>query len=314
VHLLCSTQLEPEWATARLNLGNTFAWMRYPDKALDAYTQAVQLDPALTEAYRMLGHAFYARGDFAKASSVFRQLLSIEPDNAIAEHMLAATSGENVPDRASQAYVEETFDSFASSFDAKLARLEYRGPQLVADELARLAPEPAGALRCLDLGAGTGLCGPLVKPWTSTMIGVDLSPKMLERAARREVYDELVVSDLETYLRGEVGAFDLMVSADVIIYFGALDSLLFNAVRRLSPGGWLIFTLERASARLDDAFELGPHGRYMHGGEYVDTKLREAGLEVVARSEHVIRRELAESVKGWLVTARMPTAPAVEPG
>lgn len=307
-HLMVATSLEPEWATAQLNLGNTFSWMRYPDKALDAYAKAVEFDPTLIEAYRMMGHAFYARGDVEKTARVYRQLLSLEPGNPIAEHMLAATTGVGVPGRASRAYVEQTFDGFAASFDEKLERLGYRGPQLVAGELARLCPEPARALRLLDLGAGTGLCGPLVAPWAAMLVGVDLSPKMLQRAERRAVYDQLVVGDLETYLRGDVDPFDAMVSADVVIYFGALDGLLFAAHRRLAPGGWLIFTAERARPESEDGYELLPHGRYAHGGAYVDEKLCDAGFEDVSRSEQVLRREMGESVAGWLVSARRPPA------
>ena len=61
-----------------------------------------------------------------------------EPDDPIARHMLAACSGRDVPPRASDAFVETTFDSFAASFDAKLAKLPYRAPALVAEMLAEL--------------------------------------------------------------------------------------------------------------------------------------------------------------------------------
>ena len=40
----------------------------------------------------------------------------------IARHMLAACSGRDVPERASNGFIETTFDSFAASFEAKLAR------------------------------------------------------------------------------------------------------------------------------------------------------------------------------------------------
>ena len=65
-----------------------------------------------------------------------------EPEDPIARHMLAACTGRDVPARASNGFVEATFDSFASSFEAKLAILSYRAPALVA---AMVEDSPAAA-------------------------------------------------------------------------------------------------------------------------------------------------------------------------
>ena len=69
-----------------------------------------------------------------KAAAVFRGWLAEEPGNPMALHYLAACEGgQAIPGRASDAYVESTFDSFAASFDEKLASLDYRAPGLVAE-------------------------------------------------------------------------------------------------------------------------------------------------------------------------------------
>ena len=47
--------------------------------------------------------------------------------SAVARHTLAACSRPNVPPRASDEYVQQVFDSFADSFEAKLARLQLPG-------------------------------------------------------------------------------------------------------------------------------------------------------------------------------------------
>ncbi len=48
----------------------------------------------------------------------------------------------------------------------------------------------------LDAGCGTGLCGPIFRNISGSMIGVDLSPEMVEKARERKVYDELEVADI----------------------------------------------------------------------------------------------------------------------
>ena len=92
------------------------------------------------------------------------------PGNPIAVHLLSACTGDDVPARASDSFVEATFETFASSFDAKLERLSYRAPALVTEALARALPTPDRTLVTLDAGCGTGLCGPLIAPWVQRLI------------------------------------------------------------------------------------------------------------------------------------------------
>ena len=222
--------------------------------------------------------------------------------------MLAASSGKNVPDQASQGYIEQTFDNFAASFEQKLELLEYRAPEMIAAAIDTHLPKASKSLRCLDLGCGTGLCAPLISDWARELVGVDLSTKMLERAAGRQIYDELVTADLVDYLTESTEPFDLMFSADVFIYFGALDALLCGASRRLVPGGWLFFTLEKCEndSAVDLGYLLESHGRYAHTRDYVKEQVAKAGLELVAISEEIVRSEMKQPVPGWLVSAFRP--------
>ena len=114
----------------------------------------------------------------------YRDWLAREPGNPYAQHHLAASLGEP-PERASDAYVEQVFDKFAANFDSHLATLQYRAPELVAEALRASLPAPAAQYDIADLGCGTGLCGPLLRPWARSLVGCDLSAAMLERAAPR---------------------------------------------------------------------------------------------------------------------------------
>src|SRR5207247_6709381 len=152
-----------------------------------------------------------------------------EPGNPIARHMLAACSGRDVPSRASDAYIKRTFDSFAASFDSKLAKLAYRAPALVAEILADSDVDASKGLDVLDAGCGTGLCGPLIAPYARRLVGVDLSERMIDQARARNVYDELVRRELTAYLRESTSAFDVIVSADTLGYFGPLEGVVAPA-------------------------------------------------------------------------------------
>src|SRR3954452_16373462 len=175
--------------------------------------------------------------------------------------MLAACSGRDVPSRASDAFIEATFDSFAASFDSKLAKLLYRAPALVARMLSDSAGEAQASLDVLDAGCGTGLCGPLVAPYARRLIGVDLSERMLAQARARNVYNELVKGELTAYLCASSMAFDAIVSADTLVYFGPLAEVAAASANALRPGGKLIFTVEELTGGSGDGYSIGPSGR-----------------------------------------------------
>jgi len=297
--------IEPGHVEAYTNYGNLLVAQGHARKAILAYSKALTLRPYDEDAKRMIAIAYTSLGDLASATKIYREWLEREPDHAGVKHLLAACSGEDVPERASDAYVETTFDSFSKTFDAKLARLEYRAPELVAEALRQAVTSAEKRLVVLDAGCGTGLCGPLVAPYASRLHGVDLSSGMLERARARGVYDELEKAELTRYLQGLSAAYDLIVSADTLVYFGAIGDLLHAAARALRPEGLLIFTVEKADESGAPAgFRLNPHGRYSHSRTYVEQTLRSAGFAEVSMEDGVLRQEHAEPVAGLVVTAR----------
>ena len=128
----------------------------------------------------------------------------------------------------------DLFDRYAPTFDDHLrGELQYTLPEKITDAIA--AVRPAGLQDVLDLGCGTGLCGPLLRPWAEHLCGVDLSPLMIEQAKAREVYDTLEVADLVTAMRQAERGFDLLVAADVFLYIGDL-SPVFEAAALLIAG------------------------------------------------------------------------------
>ena len=97
----------------------------------------------------------------------------------------------------------------------------------------------------LDLGCGTGLCGPLIAPQADAIDGVDVSSAMLEQARKLGVYRELIHAILGEFLAVTASRSDLILAADVFIYVGDLAAVFLRSARRiLEPGGCLAFTVE----------------------------------------------------------------------
>lgn len=295
--------IAPSYADAFYNLGNALRECRRLAEAIAAYRECLALDAAHTRAHYRLGYSLYMSGARSEAAEIFRRWRDVEPGNPIPVHMLAAFSGEDVPRRASDDYVRVTFDGFAASFDdVLLHRLGYRAPQLVLEALAAALGAPRPDHDILDAGCGTGLCGPLLKPYARALTGVDLSAGMLARARARETYDRLCEEEITRFLASNPGAFDVIASADTLCYFGDLQALVEAARAALRAGGWFAFTVER----IDDArtYRIQPHGRYGHARSYVEEVLAAAGFEAVEAVSAVLRRELGAPVEGWVVRGR----------
>lgn len=302
-------RLNPEHIDAYTNLGVLLNGLKRSEEAVACYCKVITLRPKHREARRLLALAHCTLGEVDRAIQIFTEWLEEEPDDPIPRHMLSACTGRDIPSRASDGYVERTFDSFAESFESKLAKLSYRAPSLVSAMLDDSGIEAAKGLDVLDAGCGTGLCGPLIARYARRLTGIDLSSGMLAQAKEKRIYDELLQVELTAYLRDHPGAFDIIVSADTLVYFGALEEVTAAAAAALRPGGVFVFTLERAAADGVSEFRLELHGRYTHADAYVERLLAEAGLlPEIAHAE--LRMESAVPVAGLVVRARKPTAGA----
>lgn len=295
--------LNPEHIDAYTNLGVLLNGLKRSEESVACFCKVITLRPKHREARRLMALAHCTLGEIGKAVQIFEEWLAEEPDDPIARHMLSACTGQDIPGRASNGFVERTFDSFAASFESKLAKLSYRAPALVAAMLDDSGLEGAKQLDVLDAGCGTGLCGPLIAPYARRLTGVDLSAGMLSQAREKQIYDELLQTELTGYLRDNPGAFDIIVSADTLVYFGALDEVIGAAAGALRAGGLVIFTLERAKGEDAPDFRLELHGRYTHAQRYVERLLAGAGLRPeIAHAE--LRMESGVPVAGLVIRGR----------
>ncbi len=294
-------RLNPEHIDAYTNLGILLNGLKRTEEAAACYCRVITLRPKHREARKLLALAHCTLGEVGKAAKILEEWLEEEPENPIAQHMLASCTGRDVPDRASNAFIEATFDSFASSFESKLERLSYRAPALIGAMLEDFGVERSHHLDVLDAGCGTGLCGAIVAPFARRLVGVDLSEGMLAHAKDKNVYHALTKAELTEYLRDHSEAFDLIVSADTLVYFGDLTGVIAALAGALRPNGLVVFTLEHAVADSVD-YRLELHGRYSHARGYVERLLTLSGLQSkIIQAE--LRTEAGAPVPGLVIRA-----------
>ena len=278
------------------------------DGAAASYRAALERDPANLAALLHLARLLADHGREDELAPVRDQLRAIDPDNAMTPHLLDALRGVTTA-RAPRDYVVALFDDSAERFDELLTgHLGYRVPEQVAATLARLDPTRRFA-RAIDLGCGTGLSGAAVRDRCDALVGVDLAPRMLERARDRGVYDALHQADVVEFLDGRRDRYDLVIATDVLIYLGELAPLVAAIARRLTPGGWFAASVERS----DDAdVALRATGRYAHGRGYVEGLAARHGLRIAAFDPIDVRLEAGGRIAGWLfvLAAPLPATPA----
>lgn len=301
-----ATTLSPNNAAAFQNLGNALKSAERTDEALTAYRRAIEIDPRHCDAHLTLGRALYRFGRIDEAATVYRKWIEVEPDNPVAVHMLASCrGGGNVPAKCSEEFVRQSFDAFACSFDEVLGRLQYRAPELVGLSIRTAFPRANRQLAVLDAGCGTGLGGSWMRPYAKHLVGIDLSSKMVAKAQQTGLYDELRVAELTDFMDQHPNRFDLIVSTDTLIYFGALQSVFNAAAAALKHCGTLVFTLEvAADERTASGYVLNPHGRYSHTESFVRSTLVKSGFTVNEIRHDSLRLEMSLPVQGFVITAQ----------
>lgn len=298
-----ATQATPGNAEGWYNLGVCLRKEGDLEGAISSLRRAIACTAGYSRAYEALGMLLYQLGRAEEASDVYSDWYARDPSNAKANHMAAAMSGSNVPSRASDEYVRMLFDESAESFDSSLERLNYRAPPAIANALSQRVNGRLATV--LDAGCGTGLCGPLIRGSCGQLVGVDLSSKMIERARARNCYDELVVAELTAFLRQRPHAFDAVVCADTLMYFGTLETVFSAASGSLRGAGWFTFTLEALEPGSVYDYRLEVHGRYTHSESYTRAALAAANFDIDAFTRDTFRNERDQGVPGFLVVARL---------
>jgi predicted TPR repeat methyltransferase len=276
--------------------------------AADLLLQATELAPGFASAWFTLGEIREQLGERDAAISAFRKAQVADPEDRHGARLRLMRLGAERLDGMPQAYVRALFDQYAPKFESALVDdLGYRGPALLFKAVlaARAAiRKPAFFRRAIDLGCGTGLAAAAFARNVDHFIGIDLSPRMIEKARATSLYADLEVDDLLQGLRRkpDAGA-ELILAADAMVYVADLGPVLMEAQRVLVAGGIFAFTTETHDG---EGVILGEGLRYAHDAHYVRASVATAGLNLSQLEDHSARNEDNTPVPGLVVVAAKP--------
>ena len=248
--------------------------------AADLFVQATDLAPGFATAWFTLGEVREQLGDREGAVVAFRNAEMTDPGDRNGAGLRLMRLGAAELSAMPPTYVSALFNQYAPKFEAALIDdLGYRGPALLFKAVlaARAAiRKPAFFRRAIDLGCGTGLAARAFAAQTDEIIGIDLSPRMIEIARVTGLYAALEVAEIVEGLASKPDASaDLILAADVMVYVHDMAPLLHEAARVLTPGGLLAFTAETHQG---DGVILVEGLRYAHSAPYVRGAIAAAGL------------------------------------
>jgi SAM-dependent methyltransferase len=143
-------------------------------------------------------------------------------------------------------------------------RLKCNSPAIVGDILCRTVEangEDASRLRVLDLGAGNGMMGEVLKKeGLSRLVGVDILPEARTACLRDRpgLYDEYYVADfteLDDGLREEIDEWKIdCLTSVAALGFGDIPQRAFlQALDFVRPGGWAAFNIKTSFLEPSDA-------------------------------------------------------------
>ena len=273
--------------------------------AADLLLQATDLAPNFVTAWFSLGDIREALGERDAAITAFRKAWAGDPDDRHGASVRLMRLGAEPLAAMPQFYVQTLFDQYASRFEAALVGdLGYRGPELLFRavlSVRAVARKPTFFKCAIDLGCGTGLATTAFAKVVDHFTGIDLSPRMIERARLTGFYAELEVADMVQGLRSRPDASaDLVLAADAMIYVADLAPVLAEAQRVLAGGGLLAFTTETHAG---EGVILGERLRYAHAADYVSASVETAGLTLSLLEDRSARTENNLPVPGLVAVA-----------
>jgi predicted TPR repeat methyltransferase len=273
--------------------------------AADLLMQATDLAPGFAIAWFALGEVREQLGDREGAIEAFRTAQMSDPGDRNGAGLRLMRLGAAEVSAMAPAYVRALFNQYAPKYESALVDdLGYRGPAVLFQAVlaARVAGgKPAFFRRAIDLGCGTGLAARAFAAHTDEIIGIDLSPQMIELARASGLYAELQVAEILEGLSGRPDASaDLVLAADVMVYVHDLVPPLREIARVLAPGGLLAFTAETHSG---DGVVLGNGLRYAHGAATVRASIEAAGLTLNQLDAASARTEGGVAVRGLVAVA-----------
>lgn len=268
------------------DLGCDFAERGQWYDALFRFRITLYLAPQYPQARYNMGCCYYNLGHMDKAKVALMRALRENPTHADAIFMLGAIdpsvlSPEQRPQHMPQDLTIKFFTSVAADYNKSEAQNQYRGGKVVAEQVKPLLPEKGYTV--VDLGCGSGIASIPYRSLAAHIIGVDMTPAMVEQAlitaqGEERLFEQVITADIEALGdQLEPASADVVLLVNVVQFVGALDKVFATAASLVKPEGVVAVTLEPYIAK--DGFGIVVNtGRFGHGVMYAKQQAAAHGL------------------------------------
>lgn len=294
---------EPSNVESLFHLGIAHASTNQLEKAKQNYIQVLTLNDKHGQAHHNLATLYLHLNDKENALKHYEKAYQLNPHNQTALHMKKALTGDTLKEGAPHEYTRALFDQYAYTYNQHMKeQLGYQVPQLLRALLNPFSAKKSTVWEVLDLGCGTGLCAPYFADIADKLYGVDLSPNMVDQAAKLGAYYKLAVSDICDYLAKTTQSFELIVAADVFVYFGDLEAVFKQCYQVMNSNAYFLFSIESLENEItpNQDYKLNQTGRYQHKPTYIKSLAEKIGFREIAHQTATIRQQETGGVMGEL--------------
>lgn len=247
-----------------------------------AFAGTDRFESAIAKLEALFPKELEVTNDF-RHSLVLRNIASILFVLGRPEDAIAAYTKSTLPIADSAAERGKSRDEIESAFARLSPHYDYNSLAWgIAERMAAFvgnAVDGRSGLRVLDAACGTGLLGDHLRKIAEHLVGIDLSPNLLDTARKKKIYHDLVCGDLVQVMGEREDRFDLVTCCDALYFFPDLSGFFAAAASRLAPGGVLAFTLDPCSDQFD--VSMTGDGEFAHSRRYVRRLAADSGLEEV---------------------------------
>jgi predicted TPR repeat methyltransferase len=300
-HWLQVVRLNPE-AQSYYNVGVVYQYEERHHDAIHYFNAALEKDEHYFAALINLASIHLKLDQREQAKKYYQKAHQINPKEPTLPFILAGLDNKPLQQQAFKQpppeYVSQLFDQYAPYFDQHVnQQLDYQTPKYLYEILHNHHttlnyPHPD---TLIDLGCGTGLAAQQCTSWAKTMIGIDLSAKMIEQAEKKGLYTQLIHADILQGLK-QCPQVDIIIACDTLPCLGDLAILWQLIEQHLKPNGLFAFTVEKPTQEMP-GYHLQKNLRYAHSQTYLN-HITATPLTLITLQHVTLRSQYGQPVHG----------------
>lgn len=288
-------------------------------KSLDHYHKCIELCPEHFAAHYNIASINQTLMNNPVAIEYYQKAIDLKPGDITCQYLLTSLQQEKpavgIPEQAPNEYIENLFNSYSDKFEYELVDLlKYQTPECLLKVFTEsIDIQKLPKLNILDLGCGTGLVAEKFAQFSKHLTGIDLAQGMLEVADKKNIYNNLIKSEIIGFLEQSINEnktnYNLITISDVLVYFGKLDCLFELCAKNLeqqnnhNQHNYILFSIELLNSSdnpTNKPYILNDTGRYSHSEHYINDICQKLKLKIITKKLETLRKQYSDDVKGMI--------------